>query len=160
MLDLLKSYSLQDIIIFIVLLALAIKGCISFFDWMKERVNKAVMHSDMPNQLKSNIQNHSKQIAQIKTDITEIKDLINLLIESDKDAIKAFITRQHHYFVYQKGWVDDYSLNCVEQRYNHYKDQGGNSFITTLMTDLRQLPKQPPEVESKKEDLINESKDN
>ena len=135
MLDLLKQYSLQDIIIFIVILALAIKGCISFVDWAKQRISKAVVHSQIPRQLKNDIEDHSQQIEDLKENISEIKNLINLLIESDKDAIKAFITRQHHYFVYQKGWVDDYSLNCVEERYNHYKDQGGNSFITTLMTD-------------------------
>ena len=159
MLDLLKQYSLQDIIIFIVILALAIKGCISFVDWAKQRISKAVVHSQIPRQLKNDIEDHSQQIEDLKENISEIKNLINLLIESDKDAIKAFITRQHHYFVYQKGWVDDYSLNCVEERYNHYKDQGGNSFITTLMTELRNLPKQP-DIQSKKEDLMDESKDN
>lgn len=145
MMELLKQYSLQDIIIFIVLLALAIKGCVSFIDWTRERINRAVIHSDFPNQLKNHIQDHSKQIQEIKEDMIQIKNLINLLVESDKDAIKAFITRQHHYFLYQKGWIDDYSLNCIEQRYSHYKDQGGNSFIGNLIAELRQLPKQPPE---------------
>lgn len=145
MIEILKQYALQDIVIFVVLLALAIKGCVSFIDWMKQRINKAVIHSDMPNQLKNNIDDHSKEIEGLKEGLNEIKNLVNLLIESDKDAIKAFITREHHYFVYQKGWVDDYSLNCIEQRYSHYKDQGGNSFIGNLMTELRQLPKQPPE---------------
>lgn len=142
MIDLLERYSLQDVVIFIVLLALAIKGCISFIDWTKDRINKAVIHSEIPKHLKNNIENHSKEIEELKENLSEIKNLVNLLIESDKDAIKAYITKQHHYFVYEKGWIDDYSLNCIEQRYNHYKDQGGNSFIGNLMTELRQLPKQ------------------
>jgi hypothetical protein len=65
-----------------------------------------------------------------------------MLIDSDKDDIKAFITREHHYFCYQKGWVDDYSLDCVERRYAHYEQEGGNSFVEDLMKDLRKLPKQ------------------
>lgn len=147
MLELLKLYSLQDIMIFIILLALAIKGCVSFMDWVKERVGKAVDQSNIPNQLKNNIQNHSKQISELKDEVSEIRDLVYLLIQSDKDAIKAYITKQHHYFVYQKGWIDDYSLNCIEERYGHYQDQGGNSFIGMLMQELRQLPKQSLENE-------------
>ena len=44
-------------------------------------------------------------------------------MNSDKDAIKAFITREHHYFCYQKKWIDDYSLDCIEKRYEHYKEE-------------------------------------
>ena len=70
---------------------------------------------------------------------------IDMLINSDKDDIKSYITRQHHYFCYQIGWIDDFSLDCVERRYQHYTDEGGNSFIEGFMNELRALPKQSPE---------------
>ena len=70
----------------------------------------------------SKILNSFFSIDLLKKLLTIILKLIHLLIASDKDAIKAFITREHHYFVYQKGWIDDYSLDCVEQRYQHYED--------------------------------------
>lgn len=54
---------------------------------------------------------------------------IDMLIDSDKDAIKSYITREHHYFCYQIGWIDDFSLDCLERRYQHYHEEGGNSFI-------------------------------
>lgn len=76
--------------------------------------------------------------------IDKLSKKVDILMKSDRDAIKAFITREHHYFVYQRGWIDDYSLDCIERRYTHYNEQGGNSFIQTLMTDLRNLPKQEP----------------
>ena len=126
---------------------------------MRSRIYKAVAHSQIPKQLRHNIEDHSRQIGELKDSIEEIRDLISLLIQSDKDAIKAYITKQHHTFVYKKGWIDDYSLNCIEQRYNHYKDQGGNSFIGNLMQQLRQLPKQPSNETDKKGGLLNESKD-
>lgn len=144
MLELLQKFSIENIFIFIILLALAIKGLISFFDWAKERFQKAVLQSNESFNVKKNIKEHEQQIYQLKSSIQQINKLIRLLIESDKDDIKAFITRQHHYFVYQKGWVDDYSLDCIEQRYSHYENQGGNSFIASLMKELRALPKQPP----------------
>jgi len=40
MLVLLQNYSIEDIAIFIVILALATKSIITFFDWAKERVQK------------------------------------------------------------------------------------------------------------------------
>ena len=144
MLELLQRFSIENIFIFIILLALAIKGLISFFDWAKERFQKAVLQSNESFNVKKNIKEHEQQIHQLKSSIQQINKLIRLLIESDKDDIKAFITRQHHYFVYQKGWIDDYSLDCIEQRYSHYENQGGNSFIGSLMKELRALPKQPP----------------
>jgi hypothetical protein len=47
------------------------------------------------------------------------------------------------------GWIDDYSMECCERRYQHYKDEGGNSFIKGFMEDLRALPKKPPEDKNK-----------
>ena len=56
-----------------------------------------------------------------------------MLIESDKDDIKAYITREHHFFCYEQGWIDDFSLDCLEKRYAHYKIEGGNTFIDGFM---------------------------
>ena len=66
---------------------------------------------------------------------------IDLLSESDKDDIKAFITREYHYFIEQKGWIDDYSMDCIEKRYTHYVQYHGNTFVEELMEGLRALPR-------------------
>lgn len=142
MLDLIKNFSIQQIILFVVLLALAIKGIISFFDWVKEKNKKVAEDISKPIKMAENIQKHDQQIDQIKDSIDSLTKKIDMLIDSDKDDIKAFITREHHYFCYQKGWIDDYSLDCVERRYAHYEQEGGNSFVEDLMKDLRKLPKQ------------------
>ena len=42
MLDLLKNYSLSEITIFIVMLALAIRGVIDFYDWATKRIRKPI----------------------------------------------------------------------------------------------------------------------
>ena len=69
---------------------------------------------------------------------------INILIDSDKDDIKSFITKEHHFYCYEKHWIDDYSLDCIERRYKHYQEENGNSFVADLMKEIRQLPKQEP----------------
>ena len=86
------------------------------------------------------------QVNQKETDAI-LKDLstkIDMLIDSDKDDIKSYITREHHYFCYKLGYIDDFSLDCIEKRFKHYSDEGGNSFIENFMKDLRALPIQSP----------------
>ena len=73
--------------------------------------------------------------------LKDLSDKIDMLINSDKDSIKAYITQRHHWFCYDKGWIDDFSLDCLEKRYQHYEDEGGNSFIGSFMDELRALPK-------------------
>jgi hypothetical protein len=83
-------------------------------------------------------------VKDIADNMKDMSDKVNILMDSDKDDIKAWITKEHHYFCYQKGWIDDYSLDCLERRYAHYKEENGNSFIKDLVEEVRNLPKQPP----------------
>lgn len=75
--------------------------------------------------------------------IAKVAKDVDLLIQSDKDDIKGWIVERHHHFMKQ-GWVDTFSLDVLEKRYKHYKKEGGNSFITDLMNEIRALPKTPP----------------
>ena len=150
--DLLNTYSVDQILLFIVLLAAAIKGIVSWIDWARgrgekifEKKSKKTALQDSVNNLIQAQENMKNDISncqiQLKHTIDDIKKAINLLTESDKDDIKAWITEKHHYFCYQIGWIDDYSLDCIEKRYGHYKDEGGNTFIDELMEEIRALPK-------------------
>lgn len=154
---LLKAYSLQDILIFMVLLAIAIKGAISFFDWAKERLGhvykkeyaKTKTQEDLDAKLQQEnvtIQKLEKNQAEMMIAMEKLSNKIDALIDSDKDDIKSFLVKEHHYFCYQRGWVDDYSLDCCEKRYKHYVQEGGNSFIEDMMNEIRDLPKQPPQT--------------
>ena len=145
--ELLQHFSLSEIIVFTALIILAFKGGISILDWFSERGQTFFTKTyQKPRELENTLKSLIETVQNLNREVS-------ILVQSDKDAIKAFITRQHHYFVYQKGWIDDYSLNCIEQRYEHYKKEGGNSFIGTLMQELRRLPKQLPDNEQKQEDL-------
>lgn len=153
MIELLQHYSLSDILMFTIFLALAIKSLFSFYDWLGDRMKRTFNreHSKMNEKedLERRLQHGSEVMATLEANqqATDkiLKDLsakIDMLIDSDKDAIKSYITREHHYFCYQVGWIDDFSLDCLERRYQHYADEGGNSFIEGFMDELRALPKQ------------------
>lgn len=141
MAQLFTAYSMSEIILFIIILAIAIKNLVQFIDWSKKRAKQAINENEKPAQLEKITKDHEKELAEIKTQLTELKNSVNLLIESDRDDIKHSITRNHHYFCYELGSIDDYSLDCLERKYSHYKDQGGNSFVASMMQDLRNLPR-------------------
>lgn len=155
MINLLQRYSISEILIFIVLLALAIKGVITFIDWVHEKIKKAFNKQqnkiDEKKKILDKLDQDGQLIASLQQQQAETDKILNVLskkidtlIKSDKDDIRAFITKEHHYFCYQKGWVDDFSLQCIENRYNNYVEEGGNSFIKGFMDQLRALPKQDP----------------
>ncbi len=165
MTELLTTYSLSEILMFVVALAVAFKGVSTFIDWVQEKRKKDVLKSMLPesleNELKQERDERKQQIANIEAkrerdtqelhqeiaavakQVSSLTGKIDILVESDKDDIKAFITREYHYFCEQKGWIDDYSMDCIEKRYNHYVEENGNSFVGQLMTALRALPRKP-----------------
>ena len=143
MVQLLSRYSLDDTILFIVLLALAFKGIFTFLSWAGDLLKQMVHKAETPQKLEQIIEIQKEEINGMKDCLNKLNDSVHLLINSDKDAIKAYITRQHHYFVYEQKWIDDYSLDCIERRFVHYQQEGGNTFIQELMQELRALPKQP-----------------
>lgn len=156
MTELLQRFSLSDILMVTIFLALAVKSLISFFDWGYNRWQKLFNkeHSKLSErqELERRLQHGSQIMNSLKENqernnqyIRDLSAKIDMLIDSDKDDIKSYITREHHYFCYQKGWIDDFSLDCCERRYQHYSDEGGNSFIENFMEELRALPKQPLE---------------
>jgi hypothetical protein len=164
LLELLKNYSVGEIIIFIVLLALAVKEVVSFIDWTSSRLKLKFTKDNTEEQ---NIIEIKEQITQLSVQLSdyaqgfnnhikeynqkhqELCDAIALLTESDKDDIKAWITEKHHYFVYEKGYIDDYNLDCMEKRFKHYVDEKGNSFAEDLMNEVRALPKVIQQKEKK-----------
>lgn len=149
---LLSHYTFTEIFMFVIVLAVSIQQCVNFFEWVKERVDRLFNkeHNNIieKNQLEHRLQQGSEIMDDLKANqnetdaaLKDLSDKIDMLINSDKDSIKAYITQRHHWFCYEKGWIDDFSLDCLEKRYQHYEDEGGNSFIGYFMDELRALPK-------------------
>jgi hypothetical protein len=150
-----SSFSVEQVVLFLVLGAAAIKGAIDFYDWAHAKLqNKFKKEEKIDNteaQLLDELSERDKKITELEDNQSQIIESldnmnkkVDLLIDSDKDDIKSFITREHHFFCYVQGWIDDYSLECCERRYDHYVHENGNSFIEGFMNDLRKLPKNPP----------------
>jgi len=166
MLELLKTLSVQQIAIFTVMLALAIKGTVDFFTWCKgkyeEKFNKDHSKKNQEEKLMEHYkkcsnqhdetmilyENLNKKIDNLtenfNTSINNINSKIDQLTMSDMHDIKGWIVEKHHTLIKQ-GWVDDFTMDTLEKRYADYKAEKGNSYVGGLMTELRALPHCPPE---------------
>ena len=69
----------------------------------------------------------------------EYKEELGTLLESDKEAIKAYIISEYQKWTRLK-YIDIYAMQCLEARYEKYLKENGDTFIATLMKRLRTLP--------------------
>lgn len=97
--------------------------------------------------LEENFNSFSDRVKLLEDNSSTLVKKIDLLIISDMDNIKSYITEKHHYYCYTKHWIDDYTLECCENKYQHYKDEGGKFNLDILMKELRSLPRQPLRVD-------------
>jgi hypothetical protein len=150
-----SAFSLSEIALFTMLLASLIVGGLRFYDeiskrvswWADRKTRQAQKEIDLSKRLDEIEQRQiesDRLMSQFVTSLKSFSDSLEILVDSDKDSIKAYLTDKHHYYCYTQGWVDDYNLDCIERRYVHYKKAGGNSFVDHLMEELRLLPTQPP----------------
>ena len=51
----------------------------------------------------------------------------------------------YNYYCVKLGHIDPNALEALAHKYEHYKNAGGNSFVDTVMNQLRQLPVVPYE---------------
>lgn len=159
MLELLAAYSLTEILIFIIMLAVAIKGVVSYVEWATEKLKKkyggktkAELQEEIQEELDEEAKNNilqgrlllgEQKMKDHEEKIDKLTQMVELLLTSDRDNIKAYIVEKHHYFCYNKKWIDDYSMDCLEKKYETYKKENGNSYVGDLMKELRALPKAP-----------------
>lgn len=64
---------------------------------------------------------------------------VDIMSISIRNIIKTHIVREYNYFT-RLGWIDIYSLDCVERLYQSYSELDGNTYICDLVSKLRDLP--------------------
>ena len=65
--------------------------------------------------------------------------------------IKAWIVEQYHKFYTNQGWIDAFSAETIDIRYEDYLKEGGNSYVENLIAQLHTLSMDPTQ-RVKKED--------
>ena len=143
--DLLTQFSIQEILIFLVLFAVAFKAVVTFWDWLSGWIKSKVNKDDSCEKAKQEINQRVDTIYAMTNSqeerMNKMSKALDLLVESDKDNIKSWIVEKHHHFCYEVGAIDYFSLESIERRYDHYQAENGNSYVATLIKELKELPK-------------------
>lgn len=83
-----------------------------------------------------------KEINHIKNGVLkELSEKIDLLLDSDKESIKGFITSEYHYWM-KLGYIDIYSLKVIDERFEKYRKEKGNTFVADMVSELHKLDRQ------------------
>jgi hypothetical protein len=155
--ELLTTYTIEQIIIFLFMIAVALKEGIELFKYFRDLIkNKNI--EDINENNKGEI--ILKEIQEIKEELQIMREnydskfdshseKLDILIGSDREDIRAFIVSKHHFHTEHEHWIDDYTMDVLEKRYAYYKEEGGNSYIGQLMNEIRALPKHPPKTRLK-----------
>lgn len=139
--DLLTSYSIEQILFFLFVIAMAVKEGISLVNWFIDYFKKIFKREEKGENLEDKVSTLYDMQIQQEEKMNKMCDNINILMESDRDSIKSWIVEKHHHFCYEVKAIDYFSLESIERRYQHYKAEDGNSYVATLMEELEALPK-------------------
>lgn len=116
---------------------------------IQNKVNAQQKELEEKEELKD-IHNKLEEIsAHFKTIDKKIQDSdtkIEMLIESDRDDIKAWIVDKYHKFYIKQKYIDAFSMEAIEKRYCDYCREDGNGFVKDLVEKLRSLPMDPDAV--------------
>nr|DAF63246.1 MAG TPA: hypothetical protein [Myoviridae sp. ctXXl13] len=89
-------------------------------------------------------------VTKIETDVSTVNhtmnsqligftDRIDFLLKSDMEDKKAYITDNYNKYYYRYKKIDMYTLETMEKIYDIYLQEGGDSFVQLMMTNIRKL---------------------
>ena len=140
--ELLKNFDITTILLVLFMTAVAIKEVFELYHYFYDKIYGKYEKQDNE---KDTIDNLSTTLASVLQQVKDIDKKINLLQESDKDAIKSWIVGLYHKYKENPKELGAMQMDLLERRYGHYKDQGGNSYIDQLVEGLRTIYKEKGE---------------
>ncbi len=113
---------------------------------LKEIIDKASVDDDTfiksLNEIKNTLSLIDPKLKLLEDKVSKVESQINVLITSDVEYIKAYITDSYNKFVKENHHIDLISLQNVESVYNRLLQETGveDEFLSKLMRELRNLP--------------------
>lgn len=145
---LMDTYSLEGILFFLVALVVAVKTIGKSVEWIWEKFKKQFnvkTDSDRLEEIAVRLDSVDTKIATRLDTVDESIKSINTRLAGVKEQLlqdaKAYIIDQHHYYCYKMKCIDDMSLQLLEIRFSFYVSSGGNSYVESLMAEIRALPR-------------------
>lgn len=146
------QYSVGELILLVILLLFALRALnevISYFyGKIKTRFGIENKKEEWQNKISETLQSIKDEIEHLKEQNhqthqhqKEMDSSIALVQERLQENTRSYLIDAHHKFCYEIHAIDDLNLQAMERRYLYYKTAGGNSFIDSLMDEVRALPR-------------------
>lgn len=150
--NLFQQYSIESIILIIVMLGVAIKFVGELIEWFYNKTRKFFNKQNDKDkehaEITDGISTVDEKVSQLLVSIGDLTNRVKVLEEQGaltterlQENSRSYIIDKHHYFCYEVKAIDDLNLQSLERRYLYYKAAGGNSYIDGLMEEIRDLPK-------------------
>lgn len=154
MVELLTTYGVTSIII---ILLIAIPTIVNFISWCKKlwKQRQAFAQENEQkgyqegveaeeeqfekNKFEERIKKMESDIVDLKVIVSQQKELIKQLTESDMLNTKAWIKEQHEKWIALQC-IDSQSLDLILQRYKIYAKEGGNGWAQKMVEEIKALP--------------------
>lgn len=143
--DLFSAYSIESIIILLILVGVALKFVIDlttfFYDKGKKHFGKKSEQEQAKDEFLECLKSIKEEVLENREVAQKLEQQVDLLTERLQENTRSYIIDKHHYFCFEIKAIDDFNLQSLERRYLYYKAAGGNSYIDGLMQEIRELPK-------------------
>ena len=153
-LEFLSAYPLWTVFIIAVITIYATVTTIGWIKglWQKRKtfqqnaMHEGEVHQAQVDQQHAEEQCQNDRIKLLEDNLQELTKLAastqkqtDMLTRSDKLNIKAWIKEQHEKWM-QLQCIDSQSLELICDRYDIYKEEGGNSWAEKLVNEIKALP--------------------
>lgn len=140
--NLLNTFDLKTIILVLFLVAVGARELIQLYHYFQMRIYGKFETQDNE---KETMNNMEKSMQSVLLELKDIDKKLTLLQVSNRDSIKSWILMSYQKYKENNAQLDSMQMDLLERRYQHYKDQGGNSYIDEIMEELRSIYKKKGE---------------
>jgi membrane-associated HD superfamily phosphohydrolase len=161
MLELLAAFSIKQIVTYAIMLAFALKGIVDFATWGREQYQKKFnkdynalieqqtlknhcekeddRYTEMMQKQDELVTKFDNMESKFNQKVASMEEQLTYLADYSRNDIKAWIVETHHKCMKEKC-IDDFTKDLVERRFVDYVQLKGNSYVKTLVEEIRKLP--------------------
>lgn len=144
------QYTIESLIITIVMILIAFKFISTLFEWFyskgREYFGSKTKEEKEKEALKTSVDSLHPKLDNLQLSVNNLDEKVqNLEFEQAitnerlQENARSYIIDSYHKAV-KSGVIDEVTRESIERQYVYYKNSGGNSFISNLMERLRMIP--------------------
>lgn len=134
--ELLATYSIEQIIIFVFIIASSGKKIFDLIDYYRNKGREVYKKE-------ADYETCLVEFKKLSEEIQTMNKRLDILTSSDMDATRGWLVEKYNYYKDNpEESIDEYIMDTIERRYTHYKEEGGNSYVTSIVESLRERYKE------------------